>query len=189
MQVCRRFAAVLLIAAAILAAATIVLRAEGRAWWWSGGKVSLVTAEAWGPQTSQQFLDPYSLTHVLHGFLLCVALALLAGPTPIENRFLLTLGIEAVWEIVENSPLVIDRYRTATAALGYTGDTVINSMGDIVACAVGFVIARRIGLRWTLALFVTIEVVLLLWIRDNLLLNVLMLLAPLEAIKHWQLGM
>ena len=100
---------------------------------------------------------------------------------------MLALGLEAAWEVFENSAFVIDRYRDA-AALGYTGDTVLNSLGDIVCCLVGVDLARRIGWRWSLAAFVGTELALLLWIRDCLLLNVAMLLYPLDAVKSWQLG-
>jgi hypothetical protein len=96
--------------------------------------------------------------------------------------------IEATWEVLENSPLIIDRYREATAALGYTGDTIVNSVGDILFCILGVGIARQIGFRWSVVLFVATELVLLFWIRDNLTLNVLMLIYPIEAIRVWQIG-
>ncbi len=168
--------------------AALILRAEGRSWWCACGRVSLWTGDAWSSETSQQFLDPYSLTHVLHGFILWGVFAVLARKASVQERFLSALGVEALWEIVENSTFVIERYRTATAALGYTGDTVINSLGDILCCGVGLEIARRGGIRWTTALFAVTEVVLLLWIRDSWLLNVLMLIHPIEAVRHWQLG-
>lgn len=113
---------------------------------------------------------------------------MLARKASVQARFLAALGVEALWEIVENSAFVIPRYRMATAALGYTGDTVINSRGDILCCGVGLVIARQVGARWTAALFAVTEVVLLMWIRDGLLLNMLTLIYPIEAVRHWQLG-
>jgi hypothetical protein len=94
--------------------------------------------------------------------------------------------MEAVWEVIENSSFVIQRYREATASLGYQGDTVINSLGDIVACALGLVVAWRLGLRRSLALVVIIEVALLILIRDSLLLNIVMLIYPMDWIKAWQ---
>jgi hypothetical protein len=96
--------------------------------------------------------------------------------------------IESAWEIVENTNFVINRYRETTAAFGYTGDTVINSIGDIIACGVGFWVARRLGWKRTIVAFVIVELVLLVWIRDSLLLNILMLLRPSGAIKAWQAG-
>lgn len=91
-----------------------------------------------------------------------------------------------LWEIVENSPWVVDRYRQATAALGYEGDSVVNVVGDVLACTLGFAVARRLGWRGSLALFFAVEIGLLFWIRDNLTLNVVMLFFPVEAIKNWQ---
>jgi hypothetical protein len=98
----------------------------------------------------------------------------------------LAVSIEALWEVVENSEFVIRRYREETAALGYHGDTIINSLGDIFVSGLGLVLARRLGLRRTLVLFVVTEVVLAIWIRDNLTLNILMLIYPIEAVKEWQ---
>ena len=188
MAIYRRYKSAALAAAAVLVGTAVILRAEGRPWWCSCGRLLLWMGDARNPETSQQFLDPYSLTHVLHGFILCGVLALVARQASGQGRLLLTLSVEALWEIVENSAFVIQRYRAATAALGYTGDTVINSLGDILSCVVGFVIAQQAGARWTAALFVVIEAILLVWIRDSLLLNVLMLMYPMEAIKRWQLG-
>jgi hypothetical protein len=98
------------------------------------------------------------------------------------------LSLESAWEVVENSSYVIDRYREATIALGYEGDTIINSMGDVAICAVGFSLARSLGWRLSVGLFLLTEVLLLFWIRDSLLLNILMLLYPSETVLKWQLG-
>jgi len=98
----------------------------------------------------------------------------------------LAVSIEAVWEVLENSEFVIRRYREQTAALGYHGDTIVNSLSDILVCGLGFVVAHHLGFRRTFALFVLTEVTLALWIRDNLTLNVLMLIYPIEAVKEWQ---
>lgn len=95
--------------------------------------------------------------------------------------------MEALWEVIENSDFVIQRYRIATAALGYQGDTIANSLGDVVSCGIGFMIAGYLGFGRTLALFVLIEVVLMIWIRDSLILNVLMLIYSLDEIRQWQL--
>jgi len=96
--------------------------------------------------------------------------------------------LEGVWEVWENSPFIIDRYRTATAAQGYEGDSIVNSVGDLAACLVGFWLSRRVGVWWSMLFFVVTEVVLALWIRDGLMLNILMLMWPIEAIKVWQGG-
>ena len=171
---------------AILAATAIALRAQGRMWFCDCGRFRLWTAEAWGAETSQQLFDPYSFTHVLHGFAFAGLLALVAPKLAGRWRLTLAVALEAVWEIAENTRYVIDRYREATAALGYTGDTVVNSLGDIAACGLGFEIARRLGLRLSLVAFALVEIALLLWIRDSLLLNVLMLVYPLDSVRAWQ---
>jgi hypothetical protein len=106
--------------------------------------------------------------------------------SPIEYRFLAAVMIEASWEIIENTPFVINRYRQTAAALGYNGDSVINSMSDILMMCAGFILARKLSLRNCLLLFVVLEVVPLFVIRDNLALNVLNLLAPNRAIEAWQ---
>lgn len=175
---------------ATVAASMLLLRAAGRLPVCSCGHFRLWTGEAWGAETSQQLFDPYSLTHVLHGFALC-GLVALAAPRALSAgwRFFLAVAAESLWEVVENSEFVIRRYREATAALGYEGDTVVNSVGDIVACGLGFLISRRLGLWRTLALFAAVEALLLVWVRDSLLLNVLMLFYPLDFIKTWQAGL
>ena len=123
---------------------------------------------------------------MLHGFVLYGLLALVAGRLSPGWRLWLAVSIEALWEVVENSEFVIRRYREETAALGYHGDTIINSLADILVCGLGFVLARHLGFRRTFALFVVTEVTLAIWIRDNLTLNVLMLIYPIDAIKEWQ---
>jgi len=131
-------------------------------------------------------LDPYSFTHVLHGFLLCGLLALIAPRLSALWRLWLAVSIEALWELIENSEFVIRRYREQTAALGYHGDTIVNSLGDILVCGLGFVLAQHLGFRRAFAVFVLTEVALALWIRDNLTLNIVMLIHPIDAIKEWQ---
>jgi len=100
----------------------------------------------------------------------------------------LAIAFECAWEVIENTNFVIQRYREATASLGYQGDTVVNSLGDILCCAVGFLLARRLGWWRSIVLFLATEAVLLVWIRDSLLLEVLMLIHPVEAIKAWQMS-
>ena len=173
---------------ALLVATALVLRWQGRLWACECGRVLFWTGDAWSGDTSQHLFDPYAFTHVLHGIVFCGLLALLVPRLPRSRRFLLAVLAEAVWEVVENTRFVIDRYREATAALGYTGDTVVNSLGDIAACALGFAAASRLGLARSALLFVAVEAVLLLTIRDSLLLNVIMLIYPLEGIREWQTG-
>jgi hypothetical protein len=130
--------------------------------------------------------DWYSASHVVHGFLFYAALWLGARRWPVDRRFLVALAIEAAWELAENTPMVIDRYREATAALGYNGDSVFNSLSDIAMMALGFVVARRLPLWAALVLIAGLELVPLLVIRDNLTLNVWMLLWPSESVAAWQ---
>lgn len=136
---------------------------------------------------SQHFLDPYSFTHILHGFLFFWLISWLAPRVKWSWQLVLAVSVEALWEIFENSSFVIDRYRSATAALGYDGDTIVNSFGDILCCLVGFMIARRLGLWRSLIVFAVLEVVLIIWIRDSLFLEILMLVVPINAIKAMQL--
>jgi hypothetical protein len=103
-------------------------------------------------------------------------------------RFVFAIACESVWEIIENTNAVIERYRVTTASLGYQWDSIVNSLGDICCCAIGFMIARRLGWKWSIIVFLTVEAVLLVWIRDSLLLEILMLIHPINAIKVWQMG-
>jgi hypothetical protein len=169
------------------ALAAVILLAMGRAPYYASGPITLWYGNAWGPQNSQQFTDPYTFTHVTHGVLLYGLLHLVARRLPVRARGVLAVAMESAWEVFENTDMVINRYRAATMALGYYGDSVINSMGDILACVVGFLIAARLPTRATIAMVLVLELTLTLWIRDSLLLNVVMLLYPIAAVKTWQL--
>jgi len=173
----------------ILVATALELHRQGRYWWCVCGTAFVWISDAWGSQTSQTFLDPYSFTHVLHGLGFAGLLAIFFHHrVPPGWQLSLAIGFESVWEIIENTNTVIDRYREATAALGYHGDTVANSLGDIACCGLGFVIARKLGLVRSIILFVATEVVLLISIRDSLLLEIVMLLVPVQSIKEWQIS-
>ena len=173
---------------AVLAAAAFLLRWQGRLWLCACGHFRLWLGDAWSPETSQQLFDPYSFTHMLHGFAFYGLLALLLPRTGWRWRVALAVAAEALWEVFENTEFVVNRYREATAALGYNGDTVVNSLGDVAACALGFLLARRLGALKTLLVFALTEVVLLFWIRDSLLLNILLLVYPSESLRAWQAG-
>jgi hypothetical protein len=175
-------------ALAVLAVAAVLLRWQGRLWACACGRLLVWTGEAWGADTSQHLFDPYSFTHVLHGVVFCGLLAWGLPRVSWAWRMWLAVAAEAAWEVIENTEFVINRYREATAALGYTGDTVVNSLGDVAACALGFLAAQRLGLARSALLFVLIEVALLVTIRDSLLLNVVMLVYPLDGIREWQTG-
>lgn len=172
----------------VLLATALQLHYQGRLWWCSCGRVLIWSASAWSAETSQHLFDPYSFTHVLHGMVFYCLLAWAIPRLTIAWRFWLTVLLESLWELLENTNLVIQRYREATAALGYNGDSVINSLGDIAACALGFWLARVLGLRRSLVAFAVIELVLLLTIRDSLVLNIVMLIYPSDALKAWQSG-
>jgi len=139
-------------------------------------------------QNSQQISDWYTFTHIEHGILFYAALALVAPALPMPARLLLAVLVEGTWEVAENSPFIIDRYRTATLSLDYYGDSVVNSLADILAMMGGFWMARRLPTLATAAFIVVVEVMLLVSIRDNLALNIIMLIHPIDAIKRWQLG-
>jgi hypothetical protein len=177
-----------LLALTILAAAAGILLAMGRNPICTCGSVNLWAGERDSAQTSQMLADWYSLSHVVHGLLFYAVLWLVARRWPIEWRFLTALLVEAAWEVTENTPMVIDRYRATTAALGYTGDSVVNSLSDILMMAIGFFIARKLPLWATLMLLALLEVIPLFAIRDNLTLNVWALIAPNPALQTWQSG-
>ena len=150
------------------------------------GTVDLWVGARDSPKTSQMLADWYSLSHVVHGLIFYAGLWLIARQWPVEKRFLAALLIECAWEIAENTPFVIDRYRTATAALGYNGDSILNSVSDMLMMCVGFLIARKMPVWAAVALLIVFEVVPLLVIRDNLTLNIWMLLAPSDGLRAWQ---
>jgi hypothetical protein len=177
-----------LLALLILAAAAAILLAMGRDPICICGTLELWVGTRDSPKTSQMLADWYSLSHIVHGLLFYAGLWLIARRWPVERRFLLALLIEAGWEVIENTPMVIDRYRATTAAIGYTGDSVINSLSDILMMALGFLLARKLPLWAAIVLLLVLEIVPLFVIRDNLTLNVIALIAPSHAIQAWQAG-
>lgn len=178
-----------LVLGAALLLVVLQLRAQGRLWTCSCGYVLFWSGDINSSDNSQHLFDPYTFTHVLHGFIFSGAAFLLLPALPAGGRFVIALSVEAAWEVLENMPLIINRYRSETISLGYTGDTILNSFGDIAACALGILVAARLGLKRTLVVAAIIELGLLLTIRDNLLLNIVMLIHPIEAIKVWQSGL
>jgi hypothetical protein len=172
----------------IVVVAAAILLAMGRNPICICGTVDLWVGERDSSRTSQMLIDWYSLSHIVHGLLFYAALWLVARRWPVEWRFLTALLIESAWEVTENTPWIIDRYRTATAALGYTGDSVLTSFADIAMMGVGFLAARKLPIWASVALLIVLEIVPLFVIRDNLTLNVWMLLAPNRSIAAWQAG-
>ena len=161
---------------------------------WAMGRPPICTCgtvDLWGqvgPEQSQMLADWYSPSHIVHGLLFYMALHYAAPRWPVERRFVVALLIEAAWEIAENTPMVIDRYREATIALGYNGDSILNSLSDIMMMAIGFLAARRLPVWASIAVVAALEIVPLIAIRDNLTLNIWMLVAPSDAIRTWQAG-
>jgi uncharacterized protein DUF2585 len=177
-----------LVLATVLIGATFQLRSQGRSWWCSCGQLFVWAGDVWSSHNSQHPLDPYSFTHLLHGFVIWWLLALCIPRVAPAWRIALATALEALWEVIENTEFVIQRYRETTAALGYEGDSIANSLGDIIVCGLGLFVAWRLGFRRSLLFFLAIEVVLIIWIRDSLILEVLMLIYPIDAIKSWQMG-
>ena len=170
----------------IIAIAAAIELAMGRHSICTCGTIELWVGLRDSPKTSQMLADWYSLSHIVHGLLFYAALWLLFRRWPVERRFLTALLIEATWEVIENTPFVIDRYRETAAALGYNGDSVINSISDMLMMCVGFVAARKLPVWASLMLLVALDVAPLFVIRDNLTLNIWNLIAPNPAIQAWQ---
>jgi hypothetical protein len=166
----------------------VALRFEGRRWWCRCGHLSPWSGDIHSAHNSKHLFDPYSFTHVLDGLLFYALLRALAGKLGSVSRLVLALALEVMWEVAENSDVVIERYRRATIALGYTGDSVFNSLGDIASCGGGLLLAAQLPVRWSVLLFFAVEAGLLAVYRDCFLLNVLMLVCPIEAVKAWQMG-
>jgi hypothetical protein len=175
-----------IIAVLILVAAAAVLLAMGRNPICTCGSIGLWVGQRDSPHTSQMLADWYSLSHIVHGLLFYAVLWLVARRLSIGQRFLAALLVEASWEITENTPMIIDRYRETTAALGYTGDSVINSLSDILMMCLGFLLARKLPLWASILFLVALELIPLFVIRDNLTLNIWNLLAPNPAVAAWQ---
>jgi hypothetical protein len=152
------------------------------------GKFGLWEGDIWSSENSQRFADPYSFSHLVHGILFYGFLWLVARKLPARYRLLIALAVEAGWELLENSPLIINRYREATIALGYTGDSVLNSLSDILMMTIGFLFAARVRTWISAAAIIVMEVGCALWVRDNLTLNIIMLVHPIDAIKAWQMA-
>ena len=177
---------------AVVLIAAAVLLAMGRVPICKCGYVKLWHGVVASSENSQHISDWYTFSHIIHGFGFYGLLWLVGGrraiPWPVGVRLLLATVIEAGWEILENTPLIINRYREQTIALDYYGDSVLNSVCDISAMVLGFVAAWRLPIFVIIALTVVMEVGVAWWIRDNLTLNILQLLYPTDAVLRWQRG-
>ena len=172
----------------LLAATAALLLAMGRPPICTCGSIELWVNEGDSPKTSQMLADWYSPSHIIHGFLFYAALWLAARRWTVERRFLIALFAELAWEVLENTDWAIQRYREATIAIGYTGDSILNTMSDVAMMAAGFWFARKLPLWVTLAAAVILELAALAAVRDNLTLNVWMFLFPNDAVRDWQAG-
>jgi hypothetical protein len=172
----------------IVAAVAYTLHAMGRVWTCTCGEVRLWAGGVNTPDNSQQLSDWYSFSHIIHGMIFYALLRWMLPRLALPWRLAIAVVIECAWELLENSPIIIDRYRAATIAIGYTGDSILNSMSDVAMMAIGFGIATKLPWRWTLGLALAMEIGTLILIRDNLTLNVLMLGWPIHAIRDWQAG-
>ncbi len=181
-----------LVCAVLIAATAAILIAMGRLPICSCGTIKLWHGVANDAETSQHLFDWYTPSHMIHGFIFYGLFVLARRATglalPLGLGLILAVGIEGAWEIAENTPAVIDRYRTTTIALGYTGDSVVNSMADMASMIAGFFLAWRLPVAVSVALVVGAELFVGWLIRDNLTLNVIMLLWPMDWIRAWQSG-
>lgn len=178
----------IVVAFAIVCAAAAIEYAMGRVPWCRCGYIKLWHGVVNSSENSQHITDWYTPSHVIHGVLFYFLLWLVARRLPPGMRFVLAVLLEATWEVIENTPFVINRYRAATIALDYYGDSIVNSMSDIASMMLGFWIARKAPVWFCIVLVVVLELAVGAIIRDNLTLNIIMLIHPVDAIKRWQLG-
>lgn len=190
----------------IVGVVAIVEFLMGRIWYCKCGYVLWWYGDTNGPGNSQHISDWYTLSHFIHGILFYGILhviskwigkrkmlrgeVVLPGGHAISlgTRFLLALGLEGAWEILENTPFIINRYRSVTLAHDYIGDSILNSVMDVVTAGLGFLFSRKVSVKLLIVLCIALEVLAAYYVRDNLTLNVIMLLYPMEAIKTWQMG-
>jgi hypothetical protein len=173
------FVVIILLAVIEWAMGRLPLGPDGKFGFWEG--------DIWSSGCSQRLADAYAFSHIIHGMFFYFLLWLVARRLPLSARYLMAVLLEAGWELLENSPLIINRYREATMALGYEGDSILNSTSDVLMMSLGFLLAWKLRPSVTVALVLVMEIGCLFWIRDNLTLNVIMLVHPVEAIKRWQM--
>ena len=177
-----------LIVLAILAIQALWLYLDGRIPMCECGTIKLWSGSLMS-ENSQHIADWYTLSHIIHGFLFYWLLTIIAPKAPLGLRLAVAVGVEAAWELVENSNFIIERYRANTSSVDYFGDSIVNSVSDSVFAMIGFLIAAKLPTKITVATALFFEVLALIVIRDNLTLNVIMLLHPFEFIKQWQTGL
>ena len=176
----------------VVAVTILILKVMGRPYISNSGTVKLWHAELVSSENSQHLSDWYSFTHIVHGFLFFFLLWLISKKIPQIRKFsvgfVIAVVTESIWEVIENTNFVIYRYREATIALDYFGDSIINSTADILFMSLGFMMASRLSVLASVSFVAASELMLAIVIRDNLALNILMLIYPIDAIKEWQIG-
>lgn len=178
---------------AITVVTLLALSVQGRPWWCACGSLVPWSRDINGSHNSQHFIDPYTVSHFEHGLLFFAGLLLLPG-VALAWRFVAAVALECAWELLENSSFIIDRYRAATISSDYYGDSVINSLSDVIFAGLGFLVAwqlakrARLGWRAWWAVVIVCEVGLIVAVRDSLTINVIMLVHPIDAIRAWQAG-
>jgi hypothetical protein len=170
----------------IMALQALVLQSMGRVWLCTCGTVRLWVGDIWSSEMSQQLTDWYTASHIVHGILFYAVLRLLLPRTPTLARLAIAVGIEAAWEMAENSPWVIEAYRKQALAAGYTGDSILNSLSDTLAMITGFVLARLLPWKATVTLVLVLEIGVGALVHDNLTLNILNFIHRFPAVEAWQ---
>ncbi len=176
------------ISTGIILLAAVILYLMGQVPWCKCGVIRLWHGVVFSSENSQHLSDWYTFTHIIHGFGFYLLSKLFFPRLPMPLRLLMAITLEGVWEVLENTDFIINRYREVTISLDYFGDSVINSISDILAMMAGFFLASRIRVSLSFALVVIFEVMLAYFIRDNLLINIVMLAYPLEWLKQWQVS-